>query len=215
MSGGAMGAALLAVLALSACMIEPPKLPQTLAEAEETTPLVAVPPSQAWVNPAGLTSVLQRGLVNGSEQRIGLANSTPVPGDNLMILRTRRTFGQTGRFRFDEFMKRVGEVPAPFADLRAGDLRTGQDGIGTYFWAEQRMGAETLCILGLSRLGAGGRQLPGDADALDILVRNCVNGTTDEALAPLLEASVGGTPMTGGAPGESRMLSPLAGPTAE
>ena len=36
------------------------------------------------------------------------------------------------------------------------------------------------------RLGAGGRQLPGEADALDILVRNCVNGTTGQALAPLL-----------------------------
>jgi hypothetical protein len=208
-------AAFAALLALSACVIKPPELPLTEGEAEETTPLVAVPVSAAWVNAAGMTSVLERGLVNSSEQRIGLVNRTAVPGDNLMILRSRDRFGQIGRLRFDEFMKRIGEVPAPFADVKSGDLRTGSDALGTYFWAEQRMGANTLCILGLRRLGAGGRQLPGDADALDVLVRNCVNGTTEEALAPLMADSVGSVPMAASGPGQSRMLSALAGPSAQ
>ncbi|QYK41000.1 MAG: hypothetical protein KF887_16645 [Paracoccaceae bacterium] len=201
-------------LAVSGCVgMAPPSLPQTQREIEDVTPLVHVPSRQAWVNPEGLKIVMQRGLGNGAEQRLALRNETVLEGDNVMVIRTRLPSFLSGSLRFEEFLARAGGLPAPFEDMTSGDLSAGEDALGPYFWADRRFGANTSCVLAIRRLDTGARQMPDGARAMDIMLRNCVNGEPQDALGPILAASVGGGP--GGAPagGESRMLSPLAGPT--
>lgn len=211
-------AMLAAVLGLSACNLVPPQLPPLLTEVEETTQFVPVPLGQAWVNAPGAVIVTERGLVNSLEQRIGLENRTAVSGDNMLTLRARVVEGQQqGRFRYEEFLRRIGGLPAPFGALKPGDLLTGEDDLGTYFWAENRAGANTVCVLGLRRLGTGIRQMPGNTNVMDVMLRNCVNGEAEQALEPLMAASIGYIPGVGTTPdrGGIEMLSPLAGPTPQ
>ena len=48
---------------------------------------------------------------------------------------------------------------------------------------------------------------------MDIMLRNCVIGTAEEALQPLLAASVGSPLIARAGADQSRLISPLAGPT--
>lgn len=207
---------LLVPLVLSACaLLQPLNLPMTVAESEERTVTVAVPDAHAWINPPGVLLVAQRGLVNGSEQRIALKNATTLGGENQAILRTRNTYGLQTRLRFEEIMVRVGGAPFPFEDVEAGELMEGEDAMGAYFWAERRFGADTLCVLALRRIAAGARQLPDNANFMDIVLRNCIRGSAEEALIPILASSVSTAPTVAPAPGRTRLISPLAGPTIE
>ncbi len=205
-------------LALSACEWVVPQAPQTLAEIESTTQFVTIPLNQAWVYAPGAVTALQRGLLDSSEQRIALPNHTTVLGDNMLLLRARYVPGQDmGRFKYEEFLGRIGELPAPFQAMKSGDLLSGEDELGAYFWAEQRLGESTVCVLGLRRLSNGMRQMPDNTRALDVMLRNCVNGTVEEALKPISAANIANYPggSTAGSVGPIRMLSPLAGPTPQ
>lgn len=211
-------AAFAAVLSLCACNLVAPQLPPMLAEVEETTQFVTVPLGQAWVSAPEAVIVTERGLVNSMEQRIGLVNRTAVSGDNVLTLRARVVQGQQqGRFRFDEFLRRIGGLPDPFSALKPGELFSGEDDLGTYFWAEHRAGANTICVLGLRRLGTGIRQMPGDTNVMDVMLRNCVTGDVDQALEPIMATSIGNVSGARTTTESSRiqMLSPLAGPTPQ
>jgi len=156
--------------------------------------------------------VTQRGLLGGSEQRIGLANTVAMPGDNMLVLRTRKGHLAAARFRFEEFMTRIGGAPAPFTGISSGDLMASEDTLGTYFWSEETAGSSISCVFAIRRLTASERDLPGDARVMDIMLRNCVSGTSAEALQPILDASIGYRAVAGSGGGETRMLSPLAAP---
>jgi hypothetical protein len=196
--------------------LQPPtQLPQSLVEAEQTTPFVMVPLNRMWVQVPGAIVATERGLVDSIEQRIGLVNQTAMAGDNYVQLRARIPQGrEQGRLRYEEFMRRIGGLPAPFTAMKAGDLLTGEDALGVYLWAEQTNGG-TSCVLALRRLDSGMRQMPGDTSVMDVLLRNCVNGSVEQALYPIMAENIGNYP--GGSAsqttGGSRMLSPLAGPT--
>ncbi len=60
----------------------------------------------------------------------------------------------------------------------------------------------------MRRLSVGARPLPRGTQALDVMMRNCVNGTVQEALAPMSERALAVT----GAVGASQTLSPYAAP---
>ncbi|MGA0614053.1 hypothetical protein [Paracoccus sp. KR1-242] len=197
----------------SGCSTDPQTFGLTRSQIEERSPFVAVPNSQAWVNAANTRSVLQRNLGAETEQKIGLSNASGVSGDNIILLRTRAGSSNLGRLRFEDLVARFGGLPHPFTNLGSGDLLEAQDEIGTYFWTGQSVGESTNCVLGIRRVDGGMRQLPGGAGIMDIIVRNCVNGSQQDALAPLLANSIGIAPGAGGADGVSRMLSPLAAPT--
>lgn len=185
------------------------------SQVEEREVHYPIATSQAWVNAPAMRSAMQRDLRSTAEQQLSLVNHTLVPGDNLLLLRTRSRMEIMSRFQFEEFVTRIGgALPYPFSELKAGDLVQDSDALGDYFWAEQRMDGATVCVLGMRRLDSSMRQMPLDASLLDVMLRNCVVGSTDEALAPLLADSIGIVPMAGGPSGESRMLSPLAAPTA-
>ena len=179
---------------------------------EKQTPLVPVPASHSWVNAPGTVLVMQRGLRGESEQRIGLLNDTALPGENLIVIRAATDGVNPGRFRFEQFLHRVGGAPAPFADISAGDLSEGRDDLGTYFWAERPMEAGALCVFALRRLTPEQRLLPMNAASMDMMLRNCTRGGADEALQPLLGDSISTTPVSGTSAGSSLMMSPLAAP---
>ena len=213
-----IGAMLFLSLALSACDLVAPQMPPTFDEVEDTAQFVSIPLNATWVFAPGAVTALQRNLLNSWEQRIGLPNRTTVPGDNALRLRARFVPGQdTGRFVYEEFLRRIGGLPAPFTAMKSGDLLSADDALGTYFWAEYRYGDSTICVLGLRRLNAGTRQMPGNTNALDVVLRNCVNGTAQDALKPITAANVGNYPggSFAGASAPVRMLSPLAGPTPQ
>lgn len=213
-TGGRMRAVplMLAGLALSACTEGPASLLTTPAQLQERTPFTQVAPTQSWINAPGIVLVMQRGLRGESQQRVALANQTGVPGDNVIVMRAQSLSGRPGRFGYEDFMSRIGGAPAPFADVSSGDLITAEDEVGPYFWAEERFGDDTICVLGIRRITSSQRLLPGTASVLDIMLRNCVQGEAEEALGPLMSGSVSAPPVTGAVVGESRVISPLAAP---
>jgi hypothetical protein len=206
----------LGLLALSACGSPPPKLAPTLVQTEQFSQYRTIPSNRAWVNMPTALLVTERGLRDSMEQRIGLPNATTAQGDNFAILRARRPQGSDrGRLAYHEFLRRVGALPPPFTDTVSGDMKAGEDAIGTYLWAEKRTGSGTICVLAMRRMTYSMRQLPSDYSVLDVMVRNCVDGPLEEALLPITGAYAGfGYGVSNGIPdGKSRMLSSLAGPT--
>lgn len=201
---------------LAACNFLTPGFAPNLAKSEKTTQFFTVSSNKAWVRAPGALLVTQRELVNNLEQRIGLVNRTGVPGDNLIVLQARFVNEQNqGRFQLDEFRRQLDGLPAPFASVTSGELFTETDDLGAFFWTERRVGSGTVCVLGLRRLDSATRQLPGNANVMDVMLRNCVNGEADTALAPIMSRSIAASGHTGGGAAEIdiTLLSPLAGPT--
>lgn len=200
-------------IVLSSCALGPAGQFLTQAQVEERIPLHQVPVAQAWINAPEAQLVLQRELGFGSEQRISLQNRTLVPEDNLIVLRTRSGISAGRSLRFEEFMRRVGEIPFPFGNVTSGELISASDELGSYLWTEEQIGAGTVCVFGIRRLNSSMRQIPAGDAAMDVMLRNCVVGTADEALQPLLAASVGSPSIAQTGTDQSRLISPLAGPT--
>ncbi|MGV8989605.1 MAG: hypothetical protein ACOH2H_25655 [Cypionkella sp.] len=211
-----IGAMLVLFPVLSACDGMLPHLPPTFDETAETSQFVSVPPSAIWVYAPGAIAAQERGLQSAREQRIALPNRTTVRGDNTLLLLARYYLGpDIGRFQYEDFVHKVGGLPEPFQDISSGDLLSGEDELGPYFWSEMRLGENTVCVLSLRRLGSGTRRMPDNSNVMDVMLRNCVNGTADDALKPISAANIGnyqgGSTATASNP--IRMLSPLAGPT--
>lgn len=203
-------------MALAGCVFAPPRLAPTLATSEATAQFTTVPANRAWINIPSALLVIQRSLAGSMEQRISLPNTSTVQGDNSVLLRARSPDGAgAGRLAFGEVLTRAGGAPSPFATLKSGELMMGEDGLGPYFWAEKRSGNNTICVLALRRVTSGMRQLPRNYSVLDIMMRNCVNGPLDAALAPIMSTHIGFAygVSDDATSGKSRMLSPLAGPT--
>lgn len=200
-------------IVLSGCALGPAGQFLTKDQVEERVPMHQVPVSQAWINAPEAQLVLQRELGFGSEQRISLQNQTLVPEDNLVVLRTRSGNSAGRSMRFEEFMHRVGEIPFPFGNVTSGELISASDELGSYLWTEEQIGAGTVCVFGIRRLDSSMRQIPAGDAAMDVMLRNCVVGAADEALQPLLAASVGSPSIARTGTDQSRLISPLAGPT--
>jgi hypothetical protein len=208
-------AALSGLFLLTACAnLSLPGVP-TLKEREDVSQLRLVPDNRAWITaPQGLLT-LERSLGGEQEQIVALPNMTALRGDNRILLRARVGDGaDRPRFQLDEFLERVGGAPEPFTGLNNADLRSREDALGTYFWSEKRVGSNTICVLGLRRATVEGRPLPRGTNALDMMLRNCVPGTVDDALAPIMAESVAYYPGSSVGPGPriSRSISPLAAP---
>ncbi len=205
---------LVCLIGLSGCVAV--SLPASGAEEMQTsTQFTTGPLDAAWVAPQGGLVAIDRQLGPESEQVVGLANNTTLPGDNFLKIRARGTSGNNpGRFRLDDFTKRFGEVPAPFSKLSDSDLRTGTDSLGPFFWLEHRVGTQTNCVLAIRRIDGSRRILPPGTTVLEVMLRNCVRGSVEEALNPIRDSQIGVGAVQGGGPvtGGTRMLSPLAAP---
>lgn len=183
---------------------------------EKTAQFGTTPNNQVWALPQGRIIALERNLSPEYEQKIGLRNDTALPGDNFLWLRARVPSGYpVGQFRLVDFMERAGEVPSPFTTISDNDLRTGHDALGTYFYLIHRTGGETNCVLAFRRIESGLRVMPRGTSVMEVLLRNCVRGTPDQALGPITAAQIGfpGTTMAVNADmGSNRNISPLAAP---
>lgn len=207
-------AALLLPIALGGCMEGNPFTELPMAQAIEATPYRQIAATAIWTDEPAALIGLQRELPGETEQMVALANETTLRGDNFLLMIAHHRGADAGTsLRLEEFIKRVGGVPYPFGTISDNGLRRADDTLGTYLWAEYRSGGTTNCVLGLRRISIGARILPGNANSMDVLLRNCVNGSIDTALLPLRDTHLGAGPAglpTGANAG--RMLSPLAGP---
>jgi len=177
---------------------------------EHTVEYAIVPATRAMVHVPEALVVFERNLGAAMEQRIVLPNTTALRGDNAIQIRAQT--GGSARldeFNFNEITARFGGLPAPFERLTDSALMSGEDSLGSYVYARETIGTGTLCVLVLRRLTVGARPLPRGAQALDVMMRNCVDGSVEQALAPVSERPLG---MGGGAQGAIYTLSPHAAP---
>ena len=205
-----------AALVLSGCFdsIADGLRPQERFEAlEQTEEFRLSPPSRSFVHAPEALIMMERSLGSSIEQHISLPNDTVIRGDNVLYLRARAgRETNIGLLQLQEFLTRMGGPPDPFERITESDLVNATDELGTYFFAERRVGTETVCVVAIRRLQHGARTLPRGADALDVLLRNCVRGSRADALEPIgaRRLAVGaGAGIDGGA---LQTLSPHAAP---
>lgn len=205
--------AALAVTALVGCNPAGITLGSGSNAPRDSVPHVAISTKSFWTKePLALVGI-QRDLGQEEEQILGLVNDTTLKGDNfLLFLAGARNGSDLPAFRLESFVDRVGGAPSPFSRVSDSDLRIGEDALGSYFWLEYRSGAQTNCVLAVRRLGLGSRILPARAKSMDVMLRNCVLGSVDQALAPILADRIGSS-VGGTSSGGPRLMSPLAGPT--
>jgi len=162
--------------------------------------------NQTWTAAPTAMLMIQRSGAGEGIQIVALENASTLEGDNFLWLRAH-SGRNTGRFDLEGIVTRVGGVPLPFRTLNNRNLRTGTDSLGQYFWQEWRSGAATNCVIALRRLESGARTLPRGTRALEVFLRNCVDGPIEQALAPILDAQI-----RLGAGAGARVFSPLAAP---
>lgn len=178
---------------------------------QHTTEFGVVPASRALVHTPQALLVLERNLGGAVDQRIVLPNNTTLRGDNLLSIRAQTEISaRPTEFNLAEIEARFGGLPAPFRDIDPGRLLSGTDSLGSYVYARENIGTDTVCVLVLRRIPAGARPLPRGVHALDVMLRNCVIGTLEQALAPMSDRSLA---IAAAPQGTVYTLSPFAAPT--
>ncbi len=177
---------------------------------EQTVDFALVPASRALVHAPDALIVLQRSLRGAMEQRIVLPNATDISGDNTIHVRAQnRSTARLNEFSIEDITARFGGLPAPFTSLQSSSLLSGRDELGSYIYATEQVGTGTTCVLVMRRLTGSARPLPQGAQALDMVMRNCVPGSVEQALSPMGDRALS----VGGAPQRTiRTLSPHAAP---
>jgi hypothetical protein len=201
------------VFILSACSSVPLFGDLGLVETELTSEHTRGNLDRIWAEPPGAMIMLQRNADNDYEQLVGLENRTTLKGDNFLWLNAND--GRTGQVSRGLDLKRLiarfGDVPAPFSRIDSNNLSSSSDEVGNYFWQEYSAGPSTTCVFAMRRLGTGARAMPPGTRVLDLVLRNCVNGSASDALAPILNnRSI--QYETRGVNTNTRTISQLAGP---
>ncbi|NDV02048.1 hypothetical protein [Pseudoroseicyclus tamaricis] len=212
---GGRGRALALVVGVAGCATIPVTANLGLEVLEATQQFRSTPMSTAWVTPSGALIAIDRNLSSEFEQKIGLVNDTTLPGDNFVWLRARVPNGYpAGRFQLVDFLSRVGEIPQPFTQVSDDNLRYDDDSLGRYFYLAEQASGDTNCVLAFRRIDNAGRLLPRNTSVLEILLRNCVRGSVEQALRPITDRQIGVSAVAGigAVEGGDRMLSPLAAP---
>ena len=107
-----------------------------------------------------------------------LPNATALAGDNFILVQAARGFG--GPMSLDQALRSAAPLPAPFEYAISSDF-TRRSGLA---YLERTPTEGVTCVLAFgSSASATGRRNP-------VIMRNCVNGGTSLALAPI--ASIGG-----------------------
>lgn len=181
-----------------------------IAVLERTTEYAIIPASRALVHMPDAILVMQRSFGEAVDQKIVLPNDTALRGDNTIRLRAQtRATARLHEFSYSEIIARFGGLPAPFGDLTESNLRSGRDALGSYVYATEAVGVDTSCALVMRRLTGAARPLPRGTQALDIVMRNCVQGSKEKAMAPLRERALG---VSGGSQRDIHTMSPHAAP---
>lgn len=171
-----------------------------------------VPAGTAWVDLPKARLVMERRAGALVEQRIALPNTTVMQGDNFAFLRAVPS-SSPGVIRLERVLEQAGGLPYPFSQDDVSVMRGRTDAAGALSWTEWSDGAGTTCVLALRRLSVATRVLPGQAGAIDMVLRNCIRGEAEDALAPADPAAVGFSASRHPSSNAShRTLSPLAAP---
>lgn len=178
---------------LSACGVRLPgntNSPTELAEA--TTEFRVVPASRGFISVPQALVVMERDLGGAIEQRVTLPNQTSLAGENMVILRAQQAgYARGTRFVLSEQLSQFGGAPSPFTGVSEGALTATTDSFGDITYTSMRPGGDVVCVLAFRRTQTGSRALPRGSRALDIMLRNCVSGTVEEALAPIGASAFG------------------------
>lgn len=186
---------------------------QGLLEAQSQTPFAARELKSAWVSTLETQMVLERSFGGIIEQRILLSNRTAMRGDNMILMQAHGTkLGSIGRFMPNRIVASTDADLYPFGLVNSLIIRSREDGLGTLNWAEWSNNAGLNCILAFRRLPADRRLVPKGKVLIDMIVRNCVNDSIENALRPAFPRHAGYSAGIGEAKGAPEMLSPLAGP---
>jgi hypothetical protein len=192
----AMGAGLM----LAACQQLVPAPLRTDSPTELSEAIVEfriVPSSRAFINAPQALLVLERQLDGALEQRITLPNATSLAGENVILMRaqTERT-ASVSRLVLNDVLLQFGGPPTPFGEITDSALAATSDPYGDITYSVLRPGGDLTCVLAFRRTQTASRALPAGATALDIMMRNCVSGSLEAALAPLGAAAFGlGSPV--------------------
>jgi len=182
-----IGALLVSAAVISACGIRLPGdtgSPTELAEA--VTEFRVVPASRAFISVPQALVVMERDLGGAVEQRATLTNETSLAGENLILMRAQQTGTARGsRFVLSEQLAQFGGAPHPFTAVSEGALTATSDSFGDITYTTSRPGGDVVCVLAFRRTQTGSRALPRGTRALDIMLRNCVSGSVEKALAPI------------------------------
>ncbi len=181
-------------------------------DAQNSAPFVQRRLEDAWISAAEAKMVLQRSFGPFTEQRILLTNKTAVRGDNMALLRAHRTdLASAGRLRPEKILQATDATFPPFADFAALIFTSRVDILGVLNWTAWSNNAGLNCILAFRRLDGASRILPAGAGVVDMVLRNCVYGSVEDALAPALPKNAGFSAANQGPGHAPQMLSPLAG----
>lgn len=187
------GGLMFCIAALSACQVSAPgrmSSPTELAEALNEYRIV--PASRAYINVPNAVLVMERNLGSATEQRVTLPNTTSLSGENTILLRAQspRSASST-RLVLRDVLAQFGGTPSPFSNVTDGALTTRSDQYGDITYTVTRPGGDITCVLAFRRSQTGGRALPRGASALDLMMRNCISGSVEQALSPLGPAAFG------------------------
>jgi hypothetical protein len=189
-----------------------PKSERELQAQISRTEWGVIPATSAWIAlpEAGLVMERRAGAV--SEQRIALSNTTVLQGDNFVFLRLVPS-RSPGVIQLERALEQASGLPHPFSRNDLSVMRGRVDEAGALSWTEWTDGAGTTCVLALRRLTVATRLLPRQAGAVDMVMRNCVRGGAEKALAPAAPDIVA-YPARARVPGQrtQRNLTPLAAP---
>ncbi len=190
-------------------LLNSPRNP-TAERLESESEFALATPSRALVHVPEALLMVERRLGSAIEQRLLLPNRTALRGDNVLVVRAQsHETAQATRFNLEELTARLGAPLDPFerANFNAAERRT--DALGSFVYLSERIGTDTICVLALRRVGGHARLLPRGAHSLDVVLRNCVAGSVDEALAPISAEALA----TAAAPsGRVLSASPFAAP---
>lgn len=174
------------------------------------------PLDRAWTAQSSALVLIQRPVAPTTrEQIVGLANETTLAGDNFLLLVAYGSPATVPRdYTLAGTLERAGGVPFPFVSISDSELRRRADSLGTYFWKEFDTRTGVACVLAIRRLDFDSRMLPANTAAMEVVLRNCVTGSAEEALAPLRpdQLSVGFASANINGSVRPRVLNPLAAP---
>ncbi|MCC5991597.1 MAG: hypothetical protein JJT99_03640 [Rhodobacteraceae bacterium] len=159
--------------------------PTELAEA--LSEYRVVPASRALINVPHALIVLERELDGVLEQRITLPNSTSLKGENVILLRAQTARAASrSRLVLENVLQQFGGAPSPFTSIEESALTATSDAYGDITYTTLRPGGDLTCVLAFRRSQIGSRPLPRGASSLDIMLRNCVSGSAERALQPIM-----------------------------
>jgi len=169
-----------------------------------------IAPADLWIVPKTSSFALSGRLEGDDYQLIGLENKSNMEGDNFLLLVAKGSRIQK-REVFDpaSVLGKLNINTAPFYGLKDSELRQRRVGGGKLFWKETGASGKVKCVLGLRRITEEQMSLPRNVFALEMILRNCVIGSFEDALEPILDRGVFYS--TNDSP-KPLWISPLAGP---